>query len=325
MAKQLFSIALAVLLSLLVQFPATAQESTKLRRVGVIFVGSEEESRASLDVLYASYADLGYHAGKNLILDARYAEGRFERGDELASELLRSGAEVLVAGGYQLSAAALRVTRTVPIVGVGCGIEHLAASLAHPAGNVTGVTCQSPDLIGKQLQLLSEVVPTETRVGMLLNANSPSAPTVAQEFERAANTLNLVAHLVAVRRAEEIDPAFGEIERLAVRRVIVMTDALFYAERRRVVALAASHRVAIIASFRQFPDLGAPFSYGSNVSWLQRRGVALTDKILKGEKPADMPIEQPTRFELVVNLKTAKALGLTIPPTLLARADHLIE
>src|SRR5262245_41580811 len=204
MAKQLFSIALAVLLSLL-QFPATAQESTKLRRVGVIFVGSEEDSRAGLDVLYASYADLGYHAGKNLILDARYAEGRFERGEELASELLRSGAEVLVAGSYQLSAGALRVTRTVPIVGVGCGIEHLAASLARPAGNVTGVTCQSPDLIGKQLQLLSEVVPTEARVGMLLNANSPSALTVAQEFERAAHSLNLVAHLIAVRRAEEID------------------------------------------------------------------------------------------------------------------------
>jgi ABC-type uncharacterized transport system substrate-binding protein len=318
-------VVVAVVLSVLAQFPATAQDSTKLRRVGFLFPGSEEDTRAGLDVLYASFADLGYHAGKSVVFDARYAEGRFERGEELASELLRSGAEVLIAGGYQLSAAAVRVTRTVPIVGVGCGIEHLAASLAHPGGNVTGVTCQSPDLIGKQLQLLSEVAPTEARVGLLLNGNSPSAPTVAQEFERAANSLNLVAHSVAVRRPEEIDPAFDEIERLAVRRVIVMTDSLFYAERRRVVALAASHRVAIIASFRQFPDLGAPFSYGSNVSWLQRRGVALTDKILKGEKPADMPIEQPTRFELVVNLKTTKALGLTIPPALLARADEVIE
>src|SRR5262245_50557117 len=142
MAKQSFRVALSFLLSFLVVFPAMAQDAPNPRRVGFLFVGGEEDSRKTLDVLHASFADLGYHAGRNLVLDVRYAEGRFERGQELASELLRSGAEVLSVGGYQLSAAALQVTHTVPIVGVGCGIEYLGASLARPGGNITGVTCQ---------------------------------------------------------------------------------------------------------------------------------------------------------------------------------------
>src|SRR5262245_29878952 len=225
MAKQTVRVALYLLVSFLVVFPAMAQDDAKSRRVGLLFVGGEEDSRKTLDVLCASFADLGYHAGRNLVLDVRYADGYFERGQELASELLRSGAEVLSVGGYKLSAAALEVTHSVPIVGVGCGIEHLGASLAHPGGNITGVTCHWPDLAGKQMQLLLEALSGEKRLALLLNINSPSAPTVAQEFERAAGINNLVAHVIAVRRPEDIETAYAEMQRLGARGAIIMTDS----------------------------------------------------------------------------------------------------
>jgi len=320
-----FRIALAALISFVVLHPARAQDGVKPRRVGWIAMPSEEVVRQHLDVIRAAFADLGYREGKNLILDMRYAAGRFERGPELAKELLQSGAEVLVTAGDQLSAAALRVTPTVPVVGVGCGVERLAVSLARPGGNFTGVTCQSFDLVAKQLQLLSHVLAEERQVAALVNPSSRKAPTVTEELKRAAAELNLAVPLIAARNPDEIEAAFGEIARLGARGAIVVPDAMFWAERRKVVAAAAAHRVAIIAPAREYTDLGGLLSYGNSTNDLIRRAVASVDKILKGAKPADLPMEQPTKFELVVNLKTARELGLTFPPKILLLADEVIE
>ncbi len=315
----------AALLSLLVSHSAMAQDSAKPRRVGLIFISSEEVARQNLEVFRTTFAELGYREGKDFILDLRFAEGRTERGPELANQLLQSGAEVLVTGGYQLAASALQVTQTVPIVGIGCGIERLSASLARPSGNLTGVTCQSFDLDAKQLQLLSEVLPGERRIAVLHDPTAPDALRSIEALSSAAARLGIVAQPIAARQREELESAFAEIGRLGARGAIVHTGVMVYAERHRIVALAAAHRIAIIASFREFSDLGALLSYGSNVSDLIRSTVATVGKILKGAKPGDLPIQQPTRFELVVNLKTARALGLTIPPSIILRADEVIE
>jgi len=320
-----FRIGLAALISFVVLHPAHAQDSAKPRRVGWIAIPSEEVVRQHLKVVRTAFADLGWHEGKNLILDMRYAAGRFERGPELAKELLQAGAEVLVTAGDQLSAAALGVTPTVPVVGIGCGVERLAETLARPGGNFTGATCQSFDLVAKQLQLLSEVVTGQRQLVALVNPNSRKAPTVTEELKRAAAELNLVVPLIAARNPDEIEAAFGEIARLGARGAIVVPDAMFWAERRRVVAAAAAHRIAIITSYREYSDLGGLLSYGNSTNDLIRRAVASVDKILKGAKPADLPMEQPTKFELVVNLKTARELGLTFPPKILLLADEVIE
>ena len=313
--SRLCSAVLTALLSLLVLFPAQAQDGVKPHRVGWIVISSEEVARRNIEMFRRAFADLGYREGKNLILHVRYAEGRLERGPDLANDLLHTGVDVIAAGGYELAAAALQATQTVPVVGVGCGIELLSANLARPTRNITGVTCQSLDLAAKQLQLLSEVVVAERRIAILQNPTAPHTEKSAEALKNAAVSLGILAQPIAARRPEEIEPAFAEIARLGVRGAVILTDAMFYAERRRVVAVAATNRVGIIASFREFSDLGALLSYGSNTQDLIRRSAAIIDKILKGAPPGDLPIEQPTRFELVVNLKTARELGLTIPPS----------
>jgi len=325
MATQALKIALAALLSLAVLHPAHAQDGAKSRRVGWISIPTKEVARQHGEVIRAAFAELGYREGDNLILDTRNAGGRFERGAELAKELLELGAEVLVTAGYELSAAALQVTNTVPVVGVGCGVEQLAKTLARPGGNFTGVTCQSFDLVAKHLQLLSEVVTGQRQLVALVNPSSRTAPTVTEELKRAAAELRLVVPLIALRKPEDVETAFGEVARLGARGAVVTPNAMFWAERRRVVAAAAAHRIAIITSYREYSDLGGLLSYGNSVNDLIRRAVASVDKILKGAKPADLPMEQPTKFELVVNLKTARELGLTIPPKILLLADDVIE
>jgi putative ABC transport system substrate-binding protein len=190
---------------------------------------------------------------------------------------------------------------------------------------VTGVTCQSFDLAPKQLQLLANVLSGERRIAVLHTPTAPDAKRQLEALKNAAADLGIVAEPIAAGRAEDLEPAFAEIARLGARGAVILTGAMVWAERRGVVAAAARHRVAIIASFREFTDLGALLSYGSNINELIRSTVATVDKILKGAKPGDLPIEQPTRFELVVNLKTARELGLTIPPSILMRADEVTE
>jgi putative ABC transport system substrate-binding protein len=318
---------LAILLSLIILHPGLAQEGAKSRRVAWIAISHEQDVRQQqIDkAIRAAFADLGYHEGKNLVLDMRYAASRIEWGPQLAGEALGAGAEVIVAAGIQLAQATLQVNKTVPVVGVGCGVERLAESLARPGRNFTGVTCQSFDLVAKHVQLLSEVLPEERQVAALVNLDSPTAPNVAEQIKRSAADLKLEVPSVAARNPEEIHTAFGEIAKLGARGAVVAPDAMFWGERRRMVAAAAAHRIAIITSYREATDLGGLLSYGNSMTDLIRRAVVIVDKILQGAKAADLPMEQPTRFELVVNLKTAQQLGLTIPASILLRADDVIE
>jgi ABC-type uncharacterized transport system substrate-binding protein len=330
MVKHVTCIVVTIILSLLAQFSATAQDSTKPRRVGWIATVSEEVQRRT-DAVYggsvisATFANLGYREGTDLIVEMRFAAGGFERGSELANELLQAGAEVLVTGGYDLSAAALKVTQTVPVVGIGCGVEQLAQSLARPGGNFTGVSCQSLDLPAKHLQLLSEMMPSERQIVAVVNPDSRSAPSVTEQLKEAAVQLDLVVPLIPVRKPDMVETAIGEIARLGARGAIVAPDTLFWAERETLVAAAKKHRIGIIASYREFTDLGGLASYGTNIRDLVRRAVLTVDKILKGARPADLPMEQPTKFELVVNVRAARELKLTIPQSILLRADEVIE
>ncbi|MBR0719864.1 ABC transporter substrate-binding protein [Bradyrhizobium liaoningense] len=316
---------LAIILSLGVIHTVEAQQSSKVRRVGYVATGSEENTRELREIARRTYADLGYRDGKNLRIDMRYAEGRFEQGPRLFTELLEADAEVLGTSGYQLAAAAIQVTRNVPVVGVGCGIELLATSLAKPGGNLTGVTCQTPDLATKHLELFLELFPGERRVGVLYNPDAIYTLKSEEELTRAAGGLGIEVSSMRVRRPEEIEFAFADIEKQGARAIILATDALLFAKRERLVALASIHRIAVIATFREFAEHGAIVSYGSKLKNLVRRQTEMIVRILEGAKPADIPIEQPTSFELIINLKTAKALGLDVPPSLLARADEVIE
>jgi putative tryptophan/tyrosine transport system substrate-binding protein len=330
MVKHILCFAVAVLLSLLVQSPATAQDRTSPRRVGWISIESEEVARRATasrggSVVNAAFADLGYRLGEDLIIDVRHSAGRFEQGPQLANELLQAGAEVLVTGGYELSEAALRVTRTVPVVGVGCGVEQLVESLARPGGNFTGVSCQALDLPAKHLQLMSEIVTGERQIVALVNPNSHNTPIVTEQLKHAATELILTVPLMSVGTADMIDKTFAEIARLGFRGAVVAPDSLFWAERERFAAAAKTHRIGVITSYREVPDLGGLISYGTSIRDLVRRAVGVVDKILKGVRPTDFPMQQPTKFELVVNLRTARELQLAIPQSILLRADEVIE
>ena len=281
--------------------------------------------RQGADVVRAAFADLGYYEGKNLILDLRFAAGRLERGPEFAKELLELGAEVLVTGGFALSVAALQVTKTVPIVGAGCGVDKLVASLARPERNLTGMTCPAWELGGKQLQLLSELLPGERQLAALVDPKSGNATEILEDVKIAASEGKLAVRLIAVHGPEEIETAFGEIARDGVRGVALAPSSMFWAHRRRVIAAALAHRVPIVTIHREFTSLGGLLSYGHSYSDVLRGAVGMVDRILKGAKPADLPMQRPIKFELIVNLKTARELGLAIPPSILLRADEVIE
>src|SRR5262245_143052 len=305
---------------------AWSQPPDNPRRVGWIAIGSEEVFRKHrAKVILATFAELGYHEGKNLILDMRYGGGSFERGPEFARELLESGAEVLVTGGFALSVGALQVTKTMPVVGVGCGLDQLVASIARPGGNFTGISCPDSELGGKQLQLLSEVIPGERQLAALVDPKSPIATHVTEDLKRAAAAGNIAVQLIVVRGPEEIEGTFGEIARLGLRGVAVTSSGMFFGERGRLVTTALAHRVPIVTTWRETTDLGGLLSYGHSFIETSRRAVGTVDKILKGAKPADLPMEQPIKFELIVNLKTARELDLTIPPKILMLADEVIE
>jgi len=326
MAKNGRRTILTALLSAWLLGPVQAQDGAKPRRVGWIAIPSEELfRRQGADVVRAAFAELGYQEGKNLILDMRFAAGRFERGPELAKELLESAAEVLVTAGFHLSVAALQVTKTVPVVGAGCGLEQLVESLARPGGNFTGMTCPAWELGGKQLQLLSELLPGERQLAALVDPKSGNAREVIGDLKRAAADGKFAVHLFAVHRPEEIEAAFGEIARLGARGVVVAPSSVFWAHRQRVIAAALAHRVPIVTIHREFTNLGGLLSYGHSYRDVLRGAVGTVDKILQGAKPADLPMQRPIKFELIVNLKTARELGLTIPPSILLRADEVIE
>jgi putative ABC transport system substrate-binding protein len=309
---------------------AKAQPAGGIPRIGVLRPGNPPPGDfGHREAFEGGLRELGWRPGTNILIEYRYGEGKAERLLDLAVELVRLPVDVIVASAPVAVRAAQQATRTIPIVistlpdPVG---EGFVASLSRPGGNTTGLALDSEDLAGKQLEFLKEALPKLSRVGVLRNPSSPNYEGARRQIEVAARRLKLEVKDFPVSRREELAPAFGNMGQARVGAILVRRDVLVVEPNRdEVVALAAQRRLPAMYNFRQFPESGGLMSYGANVNAIQRRSARFVDKILKGAKPADLPIEQPTTFELVINLKTAKALGLTIPPALLQRADQVIE
>jgi putative ABC transport system substrate-binding protein len=268
---------------------------------------------------------LGWVEGQNLAVEPRDAEGHPERLPALAAGLVRLPVDIIVAGGPLEARAAMHATSTIPIVFVSVGNPvgvGLVASLAHPGGNVTGVSSSSADLNGKRLEWLKEAAPQITRVAVLTD---PHVSYLLPELERAAHALGLTLAPVEVHAPNELAQAFAAMQTARADALIVLSAPLFFGQRRRLVTLAGQSRLPATYPFRGYAVAGGLMSYGPNHADLERRAATYVDKILKGAKPGDLPVEQPMTFELVINLKTAQALGLTIPPTLLFQADEIIR
>jgi len=256
------------------------------------------------------------------------AEGKQDRLPALAADLVRSKVDVIVTLSGAATQAAQQATRTIPIVmslvndPVGSG---LVASLARPGGKVTGLTVISPDLLGKRLELLKEVVPKVSWVALLRNPDNPADAAMLREVEAAARALGVRLQTLEARNHQEIERAFAAMNRERAGALLILPDGIFLTQRRQIAELAAKGRLPAVCRVREDAEAGCLMAYGANYRDLVRRAATFVDKILKGAKPADLPIEQPTKFELVINLKAAKAIGLTIPPSLLQRADHVIN
>jgi putative ABC transport system substrate-binding protein len=273
--------------------------------------------------------DLGYVEGQNLVMEYRYGEGKAERLREVAAELAQLPVDVLVAGGASGTRGAQRATRTIPIVMTGnydpVG-EGFVASLARPGGNITGLSNLRAELISKQLEFLKETVPQSTRIAVLANPVSPGHVPLLHNLTVAAEALKLSLHVVEVRHAEELDDAFTAMTQAGADALIVFSEPqLIVPLRGRIAALAVTSRLPAMCATKDYVEAGCLMSYGPNVQEVFRRVAIYVDKILQGAKPADLPVEQPTKFELVINLKAAKAIGLTIPPSVLFQAAEVIQ
>ncbi len=309
---------------------AEAQPAGKVPRIGFLSGRSRGDALGAAEAFSQGLRGLGYVEGRNVIIEYRFAEGRLDRFFDLASELVRLQVDVIVAPGTPAAQAARKATATIPIVLVLAGNpvgDGLIQSFARPGGNVTGLTMvASLEIGGKLLELLKDAVPAVSRVAVLWNPLTAPHTIMLKEIETAAGVLGLTLQPVSVRRPDEIDGAFAAMSRARANGLIVPPDAMFDgALRMQIVALATKGRLPTMYGIREQVEAGGLMSYGPSVSDLYRRAATYVDRILKGAKPADLPVEQPTKFELVINLKTAKALGLTIPPSVLARADEVIR
>ena len=305
-----------------------SQQAGKIPSIGLLWPFSPAIASPFADAFRQGLGGLGYVEGQNVSLEERWAEGRFDRLASLAAELVRLNVDVPLTASTPAARAAQQATRTIPIVMVFVSdpVESgLVANLARPGGNTTGLSFTHPELSRKRLQLLKEVIPKVSRVAVLSNPSNPNTPPLLRETEAAARALRVQLHVVEVRDSTQLDSAFSAMTRDRAGALVVMPDVLFQDQRRRIVDLAAKSRLPAMYSWREPVDAGGLMAYGASGPNILRRAASYVDKILKGAKPGDLPVEQPTTFELVINLKTAKALGLTIPPSLLARADQVIE
>ena len=307
---------------------AEAQPAGKVTRIGVLEPTSMALNAANLDAFRQGLRELGYVEGQNFVFEYRSADGRSERFPDLAAELVRLKVDVILTRGTPAVIAAKNATRTIPVVMAASGdpvLSGIVASLARPGGNVTGLSAIVGEVSGKRLELLREVIPGVSRIVGLFNMSNPIDALQWKETEIAASSLRVQLQLLDVRKPGDVGRAFDAATKQRAGALVVGVDALTWANRRSIVDLAAKNRLPAIYAAREFVDAGGLIAYGVSYPHLYRRAASFVDKILKGAKPADLPIEQPTEFELVINLKTAKALGLTIPQSLLARADEVIQ
>lgn len=329
-ARPILSVIAVAFSVLAVSLLAEAQPVAREYRVGVLLAAPPTAAAPHVEALRERLRELGYLEKKNLSLEVRWvtaAEG-FGGLDHLAADLVGSKVDVLVAWTTPATFAAKRATRTIPIVMVAVGDpvgSGLIASLSRPGGNVTGVSNVAKDLSGKMLQLLREVRPDATRIAVLRNpANAASEPSWA-EAQAAGAALGIQVQHVGVREPRELESAVAAMKRDRAVGVVILPDPLFLEERRRLAALAQQARLVTVFQRSENVEAGGLMAYGPKLTEQFRQAAGYVDRILKGTKPADLPVQQPIHFELVINLKTAKALGLTIPPSMLARADHVIE
>jgi putative ABC transport system substrate-binding protein len=313
--------------SLLATLAAEAQ-ARKMWRIGYLDQGSADGNKPYVEAFQQGLRDLGWVEGKNIAIEARFAEGKADRLPALAAELVRLKVDLIATSSTPAALAAKQATTTIPIVigfaadPVGSGIVR---SLARPGGNITGWTHQGLELHGKYLGLLKEAVPEATRFGILWNPANPVHRSSMKIMEAAAQRLKVELYFVGVQHPKEIESAFSAVAGKRAEALVVYPDGLFLDQKALIVTLAARRRLPAMYGIREYVEAGGLMAYGTNLSQMYRLGAFFVDKILKGAKPGDLPVEQPTKFELVINLKTAKALGLTIPPSVLGRADEVIQ
>jgi putative ABC transport system substrate-binding protein len=304
----------------------TAQQPAKVFRIGILSPAESPSTRA-FDALRGGLREFGYVDGENVTIEYRLMAGDYGRLPAMAADLVDRKVDLIVTDTTPAARAAQAATRTIPIIAATAGADPvaagLAASLAHPGGNLTGFTGGDIEVSGKRVQLLKDALPAVSRIAALWNP--AMLRSVLQVTEEAARAMGLQLRSIAVATPDEFTAGFEAAVGGGAEALVVLPDAMFWNERRRIVALAAQHRLPAIYEEREYANDGGLISYGRDVSEQFRQAAGYVDKILKGAKPADLPIQQPTRFDLVVNLKTANALGLTIPPSILARADEVIE
>ena len=328
-ARALSATAGAVLV-LLLHFAliANAQQAGKIPRIGVLWGYSPSDVARFGKAFRQSLADLGYVEGRNIALHERWSEGKSDRLPSLAAELVRLNVDVIVAASTPAARAAQEATKTIPIVltlvtdPVGDGF---AASLARPGGNVTGLSMMHPELSGKRLALLKDIVPKASRVAVVRSPSTPLYARLLRETEVAARALGVQLQVVEVRGSAEFDNVFATLTRDHAEALLWLPDSMFRNHLRRILDLAAKNRLPALYWSRDSVEAGGLMSYGANIPDMYRQAAIFVDKVLKGAKPAELPIEQPSKFELAINLKTAKALGLTVPPSLLVQADKVID
>ena len=307
---------------------ARAQQAGKVHRIGVLETISTTLNVANFYALREGLRQLGYAEGQNLVIEYRSADGRDDRFPGLARELLALKVDVIVTRGTPAAKAVKNATSTVPVVMMASGDPvgvGLVTSLARPGGNITGLSAIVGELSPKRLELIREIVPGLARIAVLANTSNDAVRRDWARIETAARSLGVQSQLLDLRESDALGPTFDDASARRADALVVVIDAITQANQQRIVDLAMKHRLPAIYSSREFVDAGGLMSYGVSYPDLYRRAATYVDKILKGTKPADLPVVQPTKFELVINLKTAKALGIGVPPTLSARADEVIE
>jgi len=303
-----------------------AQQSGKVYRIGILEAIPAAQNASNLDALRKGLRDLGYVEGRNLVIEYRSADGRAERFPDLASELVRLKADLILTRGTPATRAAKNATETIPVVMATMGDPRaIVASFARPGGNITGVTTFSTELTAKRIQLLGELVPGLARVALLHNMGNPAAPPEWEETKTAARSLGLQPELLDVRSQGDLGHAFERAVRQHVDALLIGADGLTQMHQQTIIGLVARNRLPAAYPAREFVEAGGLIAYAVNYPDLYYRFASFVDKIFKGAKPGDLPVEQPARFELIINLKTAKALGLTIPQSVLLRADEVIQ
>ena len=327
MRKRMIQLVVGILL-IVCGASAQAQQPAKIPRIGYLTGATPDGQSARIESFRQGLRELGYVEGKNIVIEYRYAEENLNRLATLAAELVRLKVDVIVTGGGPNTRAAKSATKTIPIVmaqdsdPVGNGF---VASLARPGGNITGLSNLSPEISGKQLELLKEIIPKLSRVAALGTSSNPANAPQLRELELAAGALNLKLQYLAVLDPKDIETAFQAATKGRADAVLVLPGPIFNSNRPQIAKLAVKSRLPAIYSHSRYVIDGGLMTYGVNQADLDRRAATYVDKILKGAKPADLPVEQPTKFEFIINLNAAKQIGLTIPPNVLARANRVIK